>query len=263
MKFDDLDAKMRVFETAHDYCVLPGIRMVARLDGRSFTRLTKESSRFDAPFDVAFRDMMIGTTEHLMKCGFDITYGYTESDEISLLFSLNEHTFGRKVRKLTSILAGEASSIFTSLLIGLFPATSGKDTASFDCRISELPTTALVIDYFRWRSEDACRNALNSHCYWCLRGQGRSARKATSELLGLTVSQKNELLFQHDINFNDLPDWQKRGVGIHWQEYDKEAANPITKKTVIVQRRRLHRVLTLPTRSAYDAFIRLLMVNEK
>src|SRR5688500_14803201 len=42
MKFDDLDAKMRRFETAHDHCVLPGIFMVARIDGRGFTRLTKE-----------------------------------------------------------------------------------------------------------------------------------------------------------------------------------------------------------------------------
>jgi tRNA(His) 5'-end guanylyltransferase len=263
MKFDDLDSKMRVFETAHDYCVLPGIRMVARLDGRSFTRLTKESSRFEAPFDIAFRDMMIGTTEHLMKCGFDITYGYTESDEISLLFALNEQTFGRKVRKLTSVLAGEASSIFTSLLIGLFPATAGKDTATFDCRISELPTTTLVVDYFRWRNEDACRNALNSHCYWCLRSAGRSASKATSEMLGLTVPQKNELLFNYNINFNDLPSWQKRGVGVYWQQYEKHAVNKSTQKPVIVNRKRLHRELELPMKDAYSTFIRKLISQEK
>jgi hypothetical protein len=33
MKFDELDSRMRVFETAHDYSVLPGIYMVARIDG--------------------------------------------------------------------------------------------------------------------------------------------------------------------------------------------------------------------------------------
>jgi tRNA(His) guanylyltransferase len=56
MKFDELDAKMRVFETAHDLCVLPGIFMVARIDGRNFTRLTKEVFKFEAPFDPKFRD---------------------------------------------------------------------------------------------------------------------------------------------------------------------------------------------------------------
>ena len=39
MKFDELDEKMRVFETAHDLCVLPGMHIVARVDGRGFTRL--------------------------------------------------------------------------------------------------------------------------------------------------------------------------------------------------------------------------------
>ena len=62
MKFDDLDRKMRVYETAADQCVLPGMFMVARLDGRSFTRLTKDGDRFAVPFDERFRDLMVATT---------------------------------------------------------------------------------------------------------------------------------------------------------------------------------------------------------
>jgi SNF2 family DNA or RNA helicase len=61
LKFDDLDRKMRVFETASDSCVLPGLHMVARLDGRSFTRLTRETCKFEAPFDERFRDLMVET----------------------------------------------------------------------------------------------------------------------------------------------------------------------------------------------------------
>ena len=64
MKFDELDKKMRVFETAHDHCVLPGIYIVARLDGRGFTKLTKEKLEFEAPFDVRFRDAMVSTVKH-------------------------------------------------------------------------------------------------------------------------------------------------------------------------------------------------------
>ena len=47
MKFDELDSKMRVFETAHDRSVLPGMFLVARIDGRNFTRLTKEVHKFE------------------------------------------------------------------------------------------------------------------------------------------------------------------------------------------------------------------------
>jgi tRNA(His) 5'-end guanylyltransferase len=250
MKFDDLDTKMRVFETAHDHCVLPGLHMVARLDGRSFTRLTHETHAFEAPFDERFRDYMIATTEHLVNCGFRIIYGYTQSDEMSLLFHLEENTFNRKLRKLNSVLAGEASAKF-SLLLGAM--------ACFDCRISQLPNIEIVCDYFRWRSEDAHRNALNGHCYWMLRKQGKTEKEAAGMLFGMSVSEKNELLFSNGINFNDLPNWQKRGAGIFWETYKKAAKNPKTGENVLAERRRLRCELNLPIKDDYSNFIRELI----
>ena len=41
--------------------------MVARIDGRSFTRLTKEVHNFEAPFDAKFRDLMVETFERQME----------------------------------------------------------------------------------------------------------------------------------------------------------------------------------------------------
>ncbi|MDM8549417.1 tRNA(His) guanylyltransferase Thg1 family protein [Desulfobacterales bacterium HSG2] len=247
MKFDELDKRMRVFETSHDYCVLPGLYIVARIDGRCFTRLTKEVHKFKSPYDPVFRDYMVETTKHLMTCGFRIVYGYTQSDEISLLFHPGENSFQRKLRKLNSVLAGEASAKF-SLLLG--------DIGTFDCRISQLPTDELVIDYFRWRNEDAHRNALNSHAYWALRKSGKRPAEASEFLLNMSVADKNELLFQKGINFNTLPNWQKRGVGIYWETYEKEGYNPVTCESVTAIRNRLKVDLELPMKDAYGEFIR-------
>ena len=246
MKFEELDRRLRVFETASDHCVLPGVHMVARIDGRNFTRLTKDIHEFEAPFDERFRDLMIDTTKHLMECGFRTIYGYTQSDEISLLLHQADETFGRKTRKLNSILAGEASAAF-SLGLGAM--------ASFDCRICELPKESDVVDYFRWRNEDASRNALNAHCYWMLRKNGASQADATKELSGKSVSEKNEILFQSGVNFNDLPLWQKRGVGIYWEDYAKTGTNPKSNETVQSFRRRLKVDLSLPMRDEYSQFI--------
>lgn len=251
MKFDDLDAKMRVFETTNDLCVLPGIHMVARLDGRSFTRLTKEVHKFEAPFDVRFRDLIVETAEHVMG-GFNVVYGYTESDEISLLFALEEDSFGRKLRKLVSILAGEASAKF-SLLLGA--------VAVFDCRICQLPSVDLVVDYFRWRNEDAHRNALNAHCYWLLRRQGQNVGEATAALKGLSVADKNELLFRNGVNFNDLPLWQRRGIGLYWEGYDRTAENAVTGEKVVARRKRIRRDLELPMKDEYSGFLRKLIAE--
>jgi tRNA(His) guanylyltransferase len=248
MKFDDLDARMRTYETYRDQHVLPELFLVARLDGRGFTRLTKEVCRFEAPFDPRFRDLMVDTAEYLMTgCGMNFVYGYTESDEISLLFAPGERPFGRKVRKLTSLLAGEASARFA---LGL-----GRQ-AALDCRISELPTAALVVDYFRWRNEDAHRNALNAHCYWSLRKIGRSVGEATAAIEGLSVAAKNELLFEQGVNFNEVPLWQRRGVGLWWETFDRAGIDRRTGESTTARRRRIRREMELPMKEAYSEMLR-------
>jgi tRNA(His) 5'-end guanylyltransferase len=246
MKFDELDLKMRVYETAQDRCVLPNMYMVARIDGRGFTKLTKDVYKFKAPFDEVFRDYMVETVKHLMNCGFNIIYGFTQSDEISLLFDYDETAFSRKIRKYNSILAGEASAKFSTLLGGV---------GAFDCRISELPNKQLVVDYFRWRNEDAHRNALNAHCYWRLRGDQFSQTDATEKIKGLSTANKNELLFGYGLNFNEFPNWQKRGIGVYWKDFQKEGFNPKTQEKVVVDRRALFVDYDIPMKDDYEAFI--------
>lgn len=250
MKFDDLDKKMRVYERSIDQIIAPEIYLVARLDGRNFTRLTKEVCQFEAPFDVRFRDMMVNTVEHLMDCGFRVIYGFTESDEISLLFHKDEETFGRKVRKYNSVLSGEASAVL-SLQMGL--------PAVLDCRLIPLPNPQRVQDYFLWRQEDACRNALNAHCYWALRKEGADVQAATAQVAGKSISDKNELLFSRGINFDKLPNWQKRGVGVHWRNVAKTGVNPITNEEVTTYRKGLQVEYDLPRGQEYAQFIAALL----
>jgi tRNA(His) guanylyltransferase len=246
MKFDELDKKMRVYETAKDAFVLPEIYIVVRIDGKNFTKLTKEQLDLEKPFDEQFKTYMTETVKHLMNVGLNIIYGYTESDEISLLFHIKEASYGRKYRKINSILAGEASAFF-SLQLGRI--------AVFDCRICELPNKELVADYFRWRNEDAHRNALSAHCYWQLRKTGLSATDATERINKLSSAEKNELLFTYGINFNTLPSWQKRGIGIYWREVSKEGFNPKTEAAVMVKRRELYVDEELPMKDQYNSFI--------
>lgn len=254
MKFEELDKKLRYFETVNDLCALPGLHLVARIDGRGFTKLTKERHQFEAPYDERFRDYMTATTAHLMDCGFKVIYGYTQSDEISLVFHSGENSFKRKLRKLNSILAGEASARF-SLLLG--------DVGVFDCRIIQLPTRNDLIDYLRWRNEDAHRNALNAHCYWSLRRKGAGVADATERLKGLSVSKKNELLFSEaGVNFNDLPNWQKRGIGLYHVAVGKPGLNQLTGEATLAIRRKLHTDFDLPMRDGYSDFIASLIDRE-
>ena len=72
---------------------------------------------------------------------------------------------------------------------------------------------------------------------------------------GQSVAFKNELLFQHGINFNELPTWQRRGVGLYWEEYEKQGYNPIQEKEVVTLRRRVRLDEEMPMKEAYEEFI--------
>lgn len=225
----DFEKQMRALEVYHGTKVPPGAFPIIRVDGRGFSKLTLDCG-LTKPFDVTFHNWMLTVTQELVE-QLGGVYGYTESDEISILLPKDTQFFDREVEKLVSTSAGIASSVFT-FISGVM--------ATFDARVIVASNEGLVTDYFRWRQADAVRCALNGMAYWTMRQVDElSASKATSAMKGKGVAWKNEYLFQRGINFNDLPGWQKRGTGVYWAEYQKEGFNPITKQSVTVNRREL------------------------
>jgi tRNA(His) 5'-end guanylyltransferase len=94
-----------------------------------------------------------------------------------------------------------------------------------------------------------------------LRRQGITVTAATHRLEGMSVADKNELLFTHSINFNDLPAWQKRGVGVYWESFTKEGYSPITQQPVTTQRQRLFTQYDLPLREDYSRLIEKILLE--
>lgn len=68
--------------------------------------------------------------------------------------------------------------------------------------------------------------------------------------------------FQHGINFNELPAWQKRGIGAYWETIAKSGLDPRSGQATTAIRRRLTVDLELPWGEAYDALIRRLLSPE-
>ena len=237
---------MRHIEDKRERKASPQAYLVARLDGRAFNILTRNLG-LDKPFDSRFRDAMINTAKHVMRCGFRTAYAYIQSDEISVLFDFLDATFDRRYSKLISILAGEASAAF-SLELGT--------RATFDCRLLELPEMAEVQAYFTWRQRDAERNCLNAHSYWALRKAGLSARVATRELSGLSRDQKKAKLRESSaVVYGSLPAWQRRGIGLYNEHYEKMGTNPLTGRQVTAQRKRIKVDMNIPWGEAHDQLV--------
>lgn len=247
MNNDDFEARMRALEYFHNLKLVPGTWTVIRVDGRGFSRFTEP--RFQKPFDEQFSALMVTTAQALLE-EFQGIYAYTESDEISVLFPPSWSIFDRELEKLVSLSAATSTSAFT-LACG--------ERVAFDSRIWVGVTEQDVVDYFRWRQADAARCALNGWAYWTLRKAGQSVTQATAALHGQSVGFKNELLFQHGINFNEVPEWQRRGIGLYWETYEKEGLNPLTQQVVTALRRRVKIDRQLPMKDEYSALIRKIL----
>lgn len=234
---------MRVGERFHSLTVPPGLWIVIRVDGRGFSRLTQR--RFSKPFDDRFSAIMTDTAQGLLT-ELGGHYAYTQSDEISVLLDSSTDLFGREVEKLVSISAGISSASFTQ---------AAGEPGCFDGRVWMGAGLDDVVDYLSWRQADAARCALNGWAYWTLRNEGQTAGQASRALERISASGKNELLHARGVNFSDVPAWQRRGVGLWWETYEKPGYDPIREAGVTAIRRRLRVERDLPMKDEYRDLI--------
>ena len=134
----------------------------ARLDGRGFSKFTKD---MDRPFDPRMTRAMQRTAEVLVE-KTHARAAYTQSDEISLVWQVadenSELLFGGKPSKLTSVLAGLATSAFCNALLNDENGLSSwlDRLPHFDARVLSCSDRETAADFFRWRGQDARRNAI-------------------------------------------------------------------------------------------------------
>lgn len=131
----------------------------ARIDGRGFSRFTKG---MDRPHDQRLTDAMIEVTKYLVK-ETHARIGYTQSDEISLVFMTEDFTqnllFKGKIQKLTSVLASLAAAKLAWEIRDWSPYNSR--LPAFDARVLQLPDIHEAANMILWRTLDARRNAVS------------------------------------------------------------------------------------------------------
>lgn len=140
--------------------------IVARLDGRGFSKFCKDLQR---PFDGRFVEAMDRTTLDLCR-QFSPTAAYTQSDEISLVWappaegSEEPLAFSGRVQKFCSLLAAAGTARFCFEAARLMGDKVGADSErlpTLDCRVWQVPDLATAVEAVRWRQMDATRNSVS------------------------------------------------------------------------------------------------------
>ena len=195
--------------------------VIIRLDGKAFHTFTKHLQK---PYDNVFHDAMNATTKYLCENIQGCKFGYTQSDEITLVLTdcdtlATDAWFDYEVQKMCSISAAMATFAFNRFFSRgvahkMFVLPEGDDYvghlqravergAMFDSRCFNIPEDE-VCNNFIWRQNDATRNAIRmlGYCYY-----------SSKELEGVDNDKLQDMLFtEHGVNFNDFPTNFKRGV---------------------------------------------------
>lgn len=202
MSYDDLGDRMKRYESVEtgrrfiDY--LP---VYARIDGRSFSRLTKD---LDKPHDNDMWQIMNEVTKYLVH-QTQALIGYHQSDEISLCWLQKDiHSqmfFDGKIFKMHSVLASMATSKFMhSLVLRNKPEKWSKKfnvVPHFDARVFQLPNLDELANAFLWRCLDCERNAIQGL------GQSNFSHK---ELQGKSCKNIKSMLQDKGIVMSIWPD---------------------------------------------------------
>jgi hypothetical protein len=60
------------------------------------------------------------------------------------------------------------------------------------------------------------------------------------------------------VNFNDVPTWQRRGVGLWWETFERLGHDPVRGVDVTATRRRIHVEKDLPMKDDYRTLVQRL-----
>jgi len=201
---DDFGDRMKEYESVEtDRIFLKDLPIYARLDGRSFSKFTRN---MDRPFDSRMSQCMIETTRYIVD-KTHASVGYTSSDEISIAWpavktSEGQHFFAGKIQKICSVLAGMAAAKFAYEYTKNFGVISDS-MPHFDCRVINMPNQIETVNMFLWRALDAEKNAI-----------GMIARHHFSHsiLQNKSILDMLELLKNKNVDINSYPNNFKYGV---------------------------------------------------
>lgn len=200
-KFGD---RMKGYEDVYRLKLPKRMPVIIRIDGKAFHSYTRGMNK---PFDVDLTAALWGTCKFLTANVMGCKVAYHQSDEISLLLTnydklTTESWFDNNLQKMVSVAASLATAKFNEIMNEKYP---DKPLALFDARAYVLPQDE-VCNYFLWRQQDATKNSIS------MVAQAHFPHK---QLQGLNGSQmQDKLMLEKNMNWNDLPTWQKRGACI-------------------------------------------------
>lgn len=216
MAKDSLAERQKRYEKAYDQTIMRRIPVIIRVNGRSFSRITRY---LDRPYCPVFMDIMANTMLAVIKKLDGTVFGYQQNDEITFIVRNDqsfdtEPFFGNRIQKITSIAAATTTLEFNKLL--LQSNLNLQDDALFDCKAFGIPNITEAVNNLIWRQQDCTRSAITDAALVEI-GAKYGKRTAFKMLHGKNVSERIEMLMDKcNIEFDSYyPSSYRNGIACY------------------------------------------------
>lgn len=128
--------------------------IVVRLDGQNFHSYHQQFG--GEHFSDFMQDAMNYALRYLMTKVPYITFGYTNSDEITVIMKPDAQYMNNRVEKVVSLMASYVTGAFNQF-------TQFEELAGFDARVFMADTRSDALDSLSYRQEAGKRNSVNTY----------------------------------------------------------------------------------------------------
>lgn len=222
---DSLGDRMKRYESVSRNRLMSQVPVMGRLDGKAFHTFTRGMTK---PYDENLQRCMWRTAIFLCENIQGCRLAYVQSDEITLILTqaspFEQGWFDFDIQKMASVAASWAGAAFFDRFLYEFGSLENRSIPAFDARWWNIPRHEIV-NAFIWRQQDATRNSIQGL------GQKYFSHK---ELHGKNQKDIQEMLWgYYEVNWNDLPIPEKRGVCVVKEAYGMEDSGAIRTHWVV------------------------------
>jgi tRNA(His) 5'-end guanylyltransferase len=208
----DLQRGLERFETYNDGFILPETLLVIRLDAHRYGDWS-ELAADEYPCGVRLTRAFQETAVSLMASAFRTVLAYCHGDEIALFIDPVENNSPLRRSRLISVISSAASIHFMEAA-GL--------AATFQAKVSELPSLSRVVEYLLWQRRCCLRNAVTISLRRALLASHHSPEQAEALIHGLPEDQRVLKLADLGAPIVELPATTRRGSLFWWENEDSK-----------------------------------------
>lgn len=214
-QMNTLQQRQRDYENLYDNRIISKIPVIVKIDGRSFSKVTKDVQK---PFCHKTIALMTETMLALARQIEGVVFGYHYSDKIILVIKNDNGIdttpiFNNDIQKISSVVSSMCTYEFVNALMSMNDAPNLSGSILFSAKTFAVPTVTEALNYLIYRQFCCFKYSINQAVHSLLFPQ--YGKEVNSILESKSIDDRRKILNDAGIDFEKFPNAYKKGTAVY------------------------------------------------